>query len=921
MKPDNESPAASSGAQRPASRILIVDDEESIRVTLLAILQNEGYGAAAAENADEALALLGKGVWDVVVTDIVLPGLSGVELLKAIRATAPDLQVIMMTGDPTMETAATAVRAGARDYLTKPVAKNAILRAVATAVQMKQLEDAKHCLEAENREYQNSLEKLVGERTQALRTIEERHRTIIQTAADGFWRADIQGRLMEVNEAYCRMSGYSEQELLAMRSLDLEAGEVPAAAHMQRSAAAGECFESLHRRKDGSVFPVEVRVQYKYCDGVYLVACVRDLTECKRTEVYHEMDREVLQILNEPGDLADASQRIIAILKARTGLDAVGLRLQDGADFPYLAQDGFSKEFLRTENTLIERGADGGVCRESDGNVCLECTCGLVLSGKTDPANPLFTKAGSCWTNDSFALLDLPADRDPRRRPRNTCIHQGYASVALIPIRTKARIVGLLQFNDSRKNRFSLETVQFLEGIAAHIGEALMRKQVEAALQQSYEELERRVAERTEELDRAKTAAETANQAKSDFLAGMSHELRTPLNAIIGFSQMLSEQYFGPLTPKQAEYVQDILGSGEHLLALINDILDLSKIEAGKTELALTEFPVRDIVEPSLLMVRERAAARGVGLNALIPPELLDFTILADLRLLKQVMFSLLSNAVKFTPEGGQISVSAHLAHAEAGAELRQEEAHSSPSPGLPVLGSALVISVSDTGIGIALQEQDKICEGFYQVENQAAGKASGAGLGLGLSRRFVGLHGGRLWVDSPGIGKGSRFSFSVPVRGQEREGRSQRAGATIARGPLPPSVLERPKPLILVVDDDDNCRKLASTFLTANGFVVAEADDGDACLLRVSRERPDLILLDMQMPYLDGIGTIMRLKDKPETAGIPVIMVSESSVAAELEQMRAAGCKAILSKPWNLKELLATVREHLKELEGMRGR
>jgi hypothetical protein len=177
-------------------------------------------------------------------------------------------------------------------------------------------------------------------------------------------------------------------------------------------------------------------------------------------------------------------------MKAKTGVDVVGIRLQEGDDFPYFVQDGFSADFLLTENTLTERGADGGVCRDKDGHIRLECTCGLVLSGKTDPANPFFTRGGSFWTNDSFPLLDIPAEQDPRLHPRNECIHQGYASVALIPIRTKDRIVGLLQLNDRRKGRFSPAVIEQLESVAAHIGDALMRKNAEEELKQRCDELE-----------------------------------------------------------------------------------------------------------------------------------------------------------------------------------------------------------------------------------------------------------------------------------------------------------------------------------------------------------------------------------------------------------------------------------------------
>ncbi|MFO7601742.1 MAG: PAS domain S-box protein, partial [Candidatus Desulfacyla sp.] len=211
----------------------------------------------------------------------------------------------------------------------------------------------------------------------------------------------------------------------------------------------------------------------------------KDITERKQAEIYREMGLEIFQILNEPCDLQESIQRVLAALKTRAGVDAVDLRLQEGEDFPYFVQDGFSRNFLLTENTLLERGNDGGVCRDKDGNVRLECTCGLVISDKTDPSSLLFTQGGSCWTNDSFPLLDLPSDQDPRMHPRNNCIHQGYASVALIPVRTSDRIVGLIQLKDKRKGRFTLETIEMLEGIATHVGSALMRKQAEEDLKKS----------------------------------------------------------------------------------------------------------------------------------------------------------------------------------------------------------------------------------------------------------------------------------------------------------------------------------------------------------------------------------------------------------------------------------------------------
>lgn len=209
------------------------------------------------------------------------------------------------------------------------------------------------------------------------------------------------------------------------------------------------------------------------------------ITEHKLAEAYREMGREVLQILNEPDELSIMIQNVLEALTVRTGFDAVGIRLQDGEDFPYFYQKGLTTDFLQKEASLIERAADGGVCRDKSGNVTLECMCGLVLSDRTDPANPHFTPGGSFWTNDSFPLLVIPPGDDPRLNPRNQCIHQGYASVALVPIRNKVRIVGLLQFNDRHQGRFTPARVELLEGIAAHLGGALMRKRAEEALRES----------------------------------------------------------------------------------------------------------------------------------------------------------------------------------------------------------------------------------------------------------------------------------------------------------------------------------------------------------------------------------------------------------------------------------------------------
>jgi signal transduction histidine kinase len=266
-----------------------------------------------------------------------------------------------------------------------------------------------------------------------------------------------------------------------------------------------------------------------------------------------------------------------------------------------------------------------------------------------------------------------------------------------------------------------------------------------AELQESYRDLEGKVAERTHELAEASRQLAAASRHKSEFLANMSHELRTPLNAVIGFSEVLLERLFGDLNEKQQEYLNDILTSGQHLLALINDILDLSKVEAGRLELQIAPMRLPELLESSAAMMRERAVRNGITLRLDIDPEV--DVIRADERRIKQVLFNLISNALKFTPQGGHVTISA---------SADTDWVH---------------IAVRDDGGGIAEEDQARIFEEFEQAGTHNA--QEGTGLGLPLSRRFVEMHRGRLWLESRG-GEGSTFTFSLPqkpeVAAEDRE-------------------------------------------------------------------------------------------------------------------------------------------------------
>jgi signal transduction histidine kinase/CheY-like chemotaxis protein len=401
----------------------------------------------------------------------------------------------------------------------------------------------------------------------------------------------------------------------------------------------------------------------------------------------------------------------------------------------------------------------------------------------------------------------------------------GWRSMVAVPLRREDEIIGALIVRRHVRGALPAETVRLLETLASQSVVAIHNARVFHQLEQKRSELE------------------VASQHKSDFLASMSHELRTPLNAVIGFSDVLLDRMFGELNERQDEYVRDIRNSGRHLLELINEILDLSKVEAGQMELDLDAVSIPELIDHGLAMVRERAGGHGISLARDIDPEV--DTVLADELKLKQVIVNLLSNAVKFTPDGGAVTVTARRLDAE------------------------VQLSVRDTGIGIAAEEKTRVFEAFQRGGRAARTSTEGTGLGLTLSKRIIDLHGGRLWMDSePGVG--STFSFAIPV---------VPASAPHDDRPAEPSepVAARDGGMgsVLVVEDDRRSADLLRVYLEGAGYAVSIARDGVEGLELAGRLRPAAVILDILLPRLNGWDLLARLKGDPATAEIPVVIVS----------------------------------------------
>lgn len=339
-----------------------------------------------------------------------------------------------------------------------------------------------------------------------LRNEQERLASILDGADVGTWEWNVQTGEVVINERWAGIVGYTVEELVPISLATWERLVHPddfrRSQHLLQLHLAGQsprydCEVRMRHKQGRWVWVLDRgRITSRGADGqpLWLRGVHTEITEQKQRESYREMAHRILMILSETGDLPELMQRILSVVQEVTEIEAVGVRLQEGEDFPYFSQRGFAEDFLLKENSLLHRKGDGTICRDTSGAAQLECTCGLILSGQTDPANPLFTRGGSAFTNDAASLLEIPAEADPRFHPRNQCIHEGYASVALIPIRARGRIIGILQLNDRRKDCFTRGGIGLLEDLAPNIGEALLRKRAEVALFESQERLKHLIA-------------------------------------------------------------------------------------------------------------------------------------------------------------------------------------------------------------------------------------------------------------------------------------------------------------------------------------------------------------------------------------------------------------------------------------------
>ena len=561
------------------------------------------------------------------------------------------------------------------------------------------------------------------------------------------------------------------------------------------------------------------------------------------------IDQSISSNLDLPATLEIVLQQVRALL----GVDAADILLYDSASgqLEYYAGQGFRTPAICQSSVEFMQGLAGQV----------------GLQRKTLHVPDLGT-AGA-----QFVRAELLREED----------FVGYLGVPLV---VKGLLKGILEIFHRAPLHPDEEWVNFAESLSGQAAIAIDNAQLFEGLQKSKAELEQRVAERTADLQRVNVELEHAHHAKDQFLANMSHELRTPLTGILGMAEALQLSAYGQATERQLKSLKIIETSGRHLLALINDILDISKIEAGKFDLHPEKVYVEEICRASLSFIKEQAQKKSITINFQREPAV--ETLLADSRRMKQILVNLLNNAVKFMSEHGQVTLAVR-------GDLENKLAY---------------FSVSDTGIGIAPEDLRLLFVPFTQLDSRINRQYEGTGLGLALAMRLTEMHGGSLTVESE-VGRGSCFTVSVPWPPPT---------ARLVARPTPESaepeksILPAPNSRgnVLLVDDNEINIEALGDYLQFLGYRTSVAHTGLEALIKAEETMPRLILMDIQMPVMDGLEAIRRLRADPRFVATPIIALTALAMPGDREHCLQAGANDYLSKPVSLKEMTRIIADLL---------
>jgi PAS domain S-box-containing protein len=675
----------------------------------------------------------------------------------------------------------------------------------------------------------------------AMRIPEACYRAVVERSLDGFWMADHEGRLLDVNEAYARRSGYSREELLAMRISDIEAQESPAdiAAHVKKATRqGGDIFQTRHRTKDGTVWQAEIDSVYWPIDRGYFFCFIRDVAKRKRAEFLIQTRAELADLVQMNG-LDPALQFALAQAELLTG-SSIGFFHFVDADQEHLTLQTWSR------NTLDKM-------------------CTAQGKGRHYPVSQAGVWATCLATKQTVIHNDYASLANKRGLPEG---HAPIVRELVVPVVRAGQVVAILGVGNKTTD-YAAEDAEAVETVAALVMDLILHKKS----QEERTRMEQSLAE-------AKATAEAASRAKSLFLVNMSHEIRTPMNAIIGLGHLALD---ADPTPRLRDYLTKITTSAEGLLRLLNDLLDVAKIEAGKIIIEETTFALPALLQRLKSLVAVEADRKGLRLRMTIDPQTPEDLVGDPLRL-EQVLLNLIGNAVKFTRDGE--------------VELTIRPLGAGPDR------ITLQFAVKDTGIGIRPEQLADIFEPFAQADSSTTRRFGGTGLGLSICQRLVAIMGGEITVESE-LGRGSTFAFTAGFR----------------RG-IPPNHPPEPVPdravvaaalrrrRLLVAEDHPINQQVVRELLEQVGVTVNIAGNGREAVAAVTAapDEFDAVLMDLQMPEMDGYEATRRLREQWPADRLPIIAMTAHAYEDERQRCLAVGMNEHLAKPVAADRLYASL-------------